>query len=213
MITHVGRRELPWERIRAEDPGRLPRCPAPDLASAVSTPRGGSGLSTPWLVRVWSVGPKGPGGRKEVRPGPRPRDSSSCGAGRVSGSSGFGMTQSPRLGPGASSALPIRDSPTVGGFRSSQECPRGGRAGRWFCPIRNVQDSVPSPRVIASPRETEPDLASAWCTLATQEGFVKCSQKSEWGNIDVAPAVENPSKAFTLRYLPSQALARLNVWT
>lgn len=149
-----------------------------------------------------------------MRPGPRPRDSSSCGAGRVSGSPGFGMTQSPRLGPGASSALPIRDSPTVGGFRCSQECPRGGRARWWFCPIRNVQDSVPSSRVIASlmpccSGNSEPDIASGWYAVATQEVFVKCSQKSEWENIDVARTVENPSKAFTLRYLPSQALARL----
>lgn len=119
--------------------------------------------------------PRRPGGRKEVRPGPRPRDSSSSGAGRVSGSAGFGMTQSPRLGPGASSALPVRDSPTVGGFRCSQECPRGGRtrlcARRpwgtrwWFCPIRNVQDRVPSSRVIASlipsrSGNSEPDFVS-----------------------------------------------------
>lgn len=122
---------------------------------------GGSGLENPWSVRGGSRGRSGPGGLEEVRPGPRPRDSSSSGAGRVSGSAGFGMTQSPRLGPGASSALPVGDSPTVGGFRCSQECPRGGRARLcarrpwgtrwWFCPVRNVQDRVPSLRVYCKP--------------------------------------------------------------
>lgn len=82
----------------------------------------GSGLETPpEPFRLYKSGPRGPGGVKEVKSGPRPRDSSSCGAGRVSGSSGFGMTQSARLGPGTFTALPICDSPTVnfvvGGFR------------------------------------------------------------------------------------------------
>lgn len=35
------------------------------------------------------------------------------------------------------------------------------------------------------------------------------SQKSEGEKTDVAGPVEDPSRAFTLRYLPSQALARL----
>lgn len=52
-----------------------------------------------------------------------PWDSSSCGAGRVSGSAGFGMTQSPRLGPGDSAALPMCDSPSVSGICRSQKFP------------------------------------------------------------------------------------------
>lgn len=143
----------------------------PQLPPSVPGPRNGAcwplckgaapGCRTPGLSEAGPEARAAQVAAREVRPGPRPRDSSSSGAGRVSGSAGFGMTQSPRLGQGASSALPVRDSPTLGGFRCSQECPRGGRARLcarrpwgtrwWFCPVRNVQDRVPSSRVYCKP--------------------------------------------------------------
>lgn len=39
--------------------------------------------------------------------------------------------------------------------------------------------------------------------------FVKCNVRKVSENTDVAGTVEDPSKAFTLPYLPSQAVTRL----
>lgn len=129
VITHVGRRELPWERIRAGDPGCLHQRPAPEMARATSARGSGSGLETPSPGRGGPRGRRSPGGRKEVRPGPRPRDSSSSGAGRVSGSAGFGMTQSLRQGPGASSALPSVIPPRWVGFAAARSAPEAVAPG------------------------------------------------------------------------------------
>lgn len=135
---------------RREIPGFLHHCGAPEMTRVVSSQSGwfrAGDPPAPSRVQGGPGGLSGPGGREAVRSGPRPRDSSSCGAGRVSGNAGFGMTQSPRQGPGASAALPICDSPTIGGSHWSHEClwkqPRPTVCSPvprwWFCLFKNAQ--------------------------------------------------------------------------
>lgn len=131
-----------------------------------------------------------------MRFGPRPRDSSSCGAGRVSGGAGFGMTQSPKQGPGPSASLSICDSSTMGESLRSQEClweqPRptgclsafGDPSGGSVLSGMPKAKGVPHSRVTASPmpscsENSEP--TSVWHIGASQEMFVQCRTRKVRG--------------------------------
>lgn len=98
---------------RPETPGLLHHSQAPEMTRVVWSKRVRLRARdphlhpTPWPIPVWPRVQRGPGGHKEVWFVSRPGDSSLCRAGRVSGSTGFGMTQSPTLGLRASAALPI----------------------------------------------------------------------------------------------------------